>query len=126
MSSHKLTFSIEWFGNELKGTADYYPGDPGRVSGPPEKCYPPEPDELDILTLTHNGHDVHFMLDSETVLEQIHDLVYATLEQDEPDYPEYEPEEPWEDPVQADADVLRSAGMGTDEDYGYFGENDGY
>jgi hypothetical protein len=26
--------------------------------------------------------------------------------------------------VEADADVLRSAGMGTDEDYGYFGEED--
>lgn len=35
-------------------------------------------------------------------------------------------EEPYEDPVQADADVLKSAGMGTDEDYGYFGEDDGY
>lgn len=34
-------------------------------------------------------------------------------------------EEPYEDPVQADADVLKSAGMGTDEDYGYFGEDDG-
>jgi hypothetical protein len=28
--------------------------------------------------------------------------------------------------VEADADTLRSAGMGTDEDYGYYGENDGY
>lgn len=27
------------------------------------------------------------------------------------------------DDVDADADVLRSAGMGTDEDYGYFGED---
>ena len=32
-------------------------------------------------------------------------------------------EEPYEDPVQADADVLRSAGWGTDEDYGYCGED---
>jgi len=68
---------------------------------------------------------VQFILDCETVLEQIHELVLETLNTEEEDGPEYEPEEPWEDPVQADADVLKSAGMGTDEDYGYFGENDG-
>ena len=28
--------------------------------------------------------------------------------------------------AEADADVLASAGMGTDEDYGYFGGDDGY
>jgi len=123
MSGHVFQFTIDWFGNELKGTAEYWPGDPGRTSGPPEKCYPPEPEELDIRTLTRNGQDIHFMLDCEMVLEQIHELVLGTLNTEEPDYPEYD--EPWENPVQADADVLKSAGMGTDEDYGYFGENDG-
>ena len=29
-------------------------------------------------------------------------------------------EEPWEDPVQADAETLAMAGMGTDEDYGLY------
>ncbi len=24
----------------------YTPGDPGRLSGPPENCYPPEPEEI--------------------------------------------------------------------------------
>lgn len=48
-------------------------------------------------------------------------------EEEEPDYPEYEPDEPPDMPDnEADADTLRSAGMGTDEDYGYFGEHDGY
>jgi len=124
MGSHKLSFTIEWYGNELKGTADFYPGDPGRLSGPPEKCYPPEPDELDIVTLTRNEQDVLFILDCEIILEQIHELVYASLPT-EPDYPEYEPEDNMTD-VEADADTLKSAGMGTDEDYGYYGENDGY
>lgn len=51
------------------------------------------------------------------------------------DMSEYEDEpecgdEPWDgfrDDVEADADVLRMAGWGTDEDYGYYGEceNDG-
>lgn len=27
---------------------DYTPGDPGQLSGPPEKCYPPEDEEFDI------------------------------------------------------------------------------
>lgn len=37
---------------------------------------------------------------------------------DEPDYPEDNMTD-----VEADADTLKSAGMGTDEDYGYFGED---
>tara|TARA_R110000868_G_scaffold13711_11_gene63644 strand:+ start:1359 stop:1607 length:249 start_codon:yes stop_codon:yes gene_type:complete len=32
-----------------------------------------------------------------------------------------EPEDNFRDDVEADADVLRMAGMGTDEDYGFFG-----
>ena len=35
-------------------------------------------------------------------------------------------DEPWDgfrDDVEADADALASAGMGTDEDYGYYGDN---
>lgn len=28
------------------------PGDPGRLSGPPEDCYPPEPDEVEINDVT--------------------------------------------------------------------------
>ena len=36
-----------------------------------------------------------------------------------------DPEEyPEEDDVWADADTLASAGWGTDEDYGYYGEDD--
>lgn len=38
-----------------------------------------------------------------------------------PEEPEDEREDNFRDDVEADADTLRSAGMGTDEDYGYFG-----
>ena len=38
------------------------------------------------------------------------------------DFPDEGPEDQFRDDVEADADVLRSAGMGTDEDYGYFGD----
>lgn len=36
--------------------------------------------------------------------------------------PEDEPWDGFRDDVEADADVLRMAGMGTDEDYGYYGD----
>lgn len=35
-------------------------------------------------------------------------------------------DEPYEDDVWADSDTLSSAGWGTDEDYGYFGDDEGY
>ena len=43
---------------------------------------------------------------------------------DEPDYYGHEDDEPndFRDDVEADADTLASAGYGTDEDYGYYGE----
>jgi len=28
--------------------ASFTPGDPGRCSGPPERCYPPEPPEVEL------------------------------------------------------------------------------
>lgn len=35
-----------------------------------------------------------------------------------------EPSDGFMSDVEADADVLRNCGWGTDEDYGYFGENE--
>jgi hypothetical protein len=29
------------------------PGDPGRLSGPPERCYPPEPPEFEMVEHDH-------------------------------------------------------------------------
>jgi hypothetical protein len=34
---------------DLEIACNYFPGDPGRTYGPPEKCYPPEPAEVEIL-----------------------------------------------------------------------------
>lgn len=45
------------------------------------------------------------------------------------DYEQSMADEEYEDDMtdaEADADTLRSAGMGTDEDYGHYGDNDGY
>lgn len=30
---------------------DYVPGSPGKLTGPPENCFPPEPAELEIIKL---------------------------------------------------------------------------
>lgn len=46
---------------------------------------------------------------------------------DEDHYEETDSEEPWDgfnSDAEADADVLRNAGWGTDEDYGYFGNDE--
>ena len=41
---HTITFDAF----ELEIEFDYNPGDPGRTSGPPENCYPPEGEEFEI------------------------------------------------------------------------------
>ena len=30
---------------------NYTPGEPGFISGPPENCYPPEPEEIEITNV---------------------------------------------------------------------------
>lgn len=38
--------------------------------------------------------------------------------------PEWDERDPFRDDVEADADVLAGIGWGTDEDYGYYGDDD--
>ena len=87
-------FSITWRGLDLEGTATFYPGRPGRTFGPPEKCYPDEPAEVDVDTLTCEGKNALFLLDS-SLSDEITSAIEESFEV-EPDYPEYEPEEPSE------------------------------
>ena len=83
-------FSANWRGLTLEGTATFYPGRPGRTSGPPERCYPDEPAEVDIQTLTCEGSDALFLLGS-SFDEEIQDAILESFNV-EPDGPEYEPE----------------------------------
>ena len=51
---------IEVLGLELEARGIYYPGDSGKLSGPPEKCYPPEPAEVDVHTLTYQDEQQNY------------------------------------------------------------------
>lgn len=44
----KLELTGEIGGFEVRFHGTYSPGDPGQTSGPPERCYPPEPEEFDL------------------------------------------------------------------------------
>lgn len=121
-------FSITWRTIDFTGEAKIYPGDPGRVSGPPEKCYPPEADEVEITALWCGGFDALPLMDIEQAAEEITAIVEKKFNDDyEPPCEDYEPDEPPDmTDVEADADTLKSAGWGTDEDYGHYGDDDGY
>ena len=84
--SIRFAQEINVLGLDLKATGIYYPGDPGRVSGPPEKCYPPEAAEAEVETLIYQDEKENYsmmpLLDSdigEEILEKICDKVTEWL-----------------------------------------------
>jgi hypothetical protein len=48
VKSAYITFSIFHDDVEYRVSGTYTPEDPGQTSGPPERCYPPEPDSFEI------------------------------------------------------------------------------
>lgn len=68
---------------------NYYPGCPAQVSGPPERCYPEEPPEVEILDLFLIGMspvqwktDVGWLLNKRVIpAEKFDDLHDRLLEQ---------------------------------------------
>lgn len=50
MKSCYLTFSLFHDDIEYRIAGLYTPPDPGQTSGPPERCWPPEPDDFEIDT----------------------------------------------------------------------------
>ena len=43
---------------EVLVTGAYYPGEPARTYGPPEDCYPGDPEYIDIFSVQINGVQV--------------------------------------------------------------------
>lgn len=89
--------SFKWAGLQMSAHVNYTPGDPGRLSGPPEKCYPPEAAEIDFISLECGQSDARFLLDS-THSEDIENAALDALEEElRDDRPDYEPDPPEEE-----------------------------
>ena len=65
---------------------NYYGGDPGRIYGPPELCYPPEPAEVEF-EISCELEEVQDVL-VENYYSEIEELVLESYVPDEPEPPE--------------------------------------
>ena len=61
-SNHFTDEPFEMHGTTVLVSGTYYPGDPGRLFGPPERCYPPEPAEIEVERVMHGGEDITAVL----------------------------------------------------------------
>ena len=64
---------------EIKITS-YIPGDPGRISGPPELCYPPESPEIEFEIYTLTGTELSESDFGKEAWEELYGEVLASLE----------------------------------------------
>jgi len=90
-STHKHKTWVNIGENEIDCVVEFtaYPGDPGCTSGPPEKCYPPEPPELEILSIQGNGVELEGQLnhsEQEALEQRIWDAVEIWAPTQERDY----------------------------------------
>jgi hypothetical protein len=84
MKAKRYAGTINVLGLDVDFSAYYTPGDPGRVSGPPEKCYPPEPPEVEVDELTtedeQRTYDMMVLLQSD-VADEICEKVIDAIEE---------------------------------------------
>lgn len=93
MTTHRfIDQPFDMHGVAVLCSGTFHPGDPGRYSGPPEKCYPAEPDELEFESITVGGVNVVSVLSEEfldrctdellrRIPEQVRDEAEALYEQ---------------------------------------------
>ena len=53
---------------------DYTPGQRGRFSGPPEDCYPDEPEEISVTKVTYGPYDFTKLIDEDLVGDMLVEL----------------------------------------------------
>ena len=61
--------TIRWNGADIDVHFTYYPARPGRISGPPEDCYPDEPSELEIEQIVYNSVNVTNLFSDDDLIE---------------------------------------------------------
>lgn len=52
--AHCVSLTLD--GHPIEVEFEYEPGEPGRLTGPPEDCYPAEPEVIGLLGVHVNGH----------------------------------------------------------------------
>ena len=83
---------------------DYYPGRPGKTSGPPENCYPDEPAEVEVRKVVCIGCQHQFTTaevdklwetDGAELDNRMEDYAATRYAEEEPDYPDddFEPQD---------------------------------
>ena len=74
---------------ELDVEAEYYPAKPEKISGPPEDCYPAEPEEINYYIKPKTQYESWELLveavalNDETIRDQIRDHFIAEKERQE-------------------------------------------
>ena len=91
---YEITIELHGGDAEIVVEYDYYKGTPGRTSGPPEKCFPPEPSWVEIDAVTYGGVTITDSLPAWQILrlqEEIEEDLLAKQDFDE-GYAEYQRE----------------------------------
>ena len=92
MSKYKTTVQPADRNPEFEVVVEYafHKGDPGRTSGPPERCYPPEPAYLEIISVMHGAIDIEQYLSDEQMAWIEQEIESKITEQEEQDDERYE------------------------------------
>ena len=74
--------TIRWNGADIEVHFTYYPARPGRISGPPEDCYPDEPSEFEIEQIVYNSVNVTNLFSDDDLIE-VTAIIERILESDD-------------------------------------------